>query len=304
MKYTMLKIGSVFVALAASTAFAQTHNFGGWEERFKGEGDMEPPQCQIEVPRNTTSAFFVKWNCTDNEAPADQIRTELWMLRNGAQAPVKISEFLGFPASVQIDEGLLESETIEAGLPAAFRLVARDRAGVGVITPYLQVSAQSSAANVCDLEINRESTESTGGTTGTPESSVVVEEASVVIEQPQPSNVNISSNSSQNADPCEIDDICANNAKVTFQAAAELDDVDDHSSTQSGTFAASGSISISPGSVESSLEGTARLSNGELSSLSLQGETQIDGADALIELRCSKRTTVSTATPITAVSKD
>ena len=143
-----------------SNAYADLRDFGGEEVEFKGDGDKVPPKCQIDLPSGTTSAFAVKWYCEDDTAPEHEIRTELWMQRRGADRPIKLDDFLGFPANVNIDETVLNSLTVAEGLPAAFRLVARDRAGVASISEFFTVLPQSNSLENCSLELTRAATES------------------------------------------------------------------------------------------------------------------------------------------------
>ena len=285
---------ATLTVLTVPNSFADTHEFGGWEERFKGKGDLEPPLCQVGLPRGSTVAFSILWNCTDNYTPSADISSELWCLRKGAQAPEKIKDFLGFPACLQINESVLQTASVASGLPASFRVVARDRAGNVVMTPYLQVvpqdiASQENSLTSCSLTINTESTESTGGTTGLPEMNLTASDAAVATRQTSDTSITITTSSAAFADPCEIESMCSNEDKITFSSsltfAAQSTSGSSSGSTQSSI---SGSIQIAPGSVAASLKGTASMLNGQITAVEASGTSTIEGAPATINLDCTK----------------
>jgi hypothetical protein len=201
-------------------------------------------------------------------------------MRNGEKIPQKIADFLGFPASVHIDENVLRSEDVPSGLPAAFRLVARDRAGVATISPFLAVAAQDNSIDECSVQVIRNAVASSGGTSGTPATSLLVSNAEVVTQESSPDNIRIFTVSSVLADPCEIADICDNTSdnKVTFNISADI----------SNTSEVSGSISLSPGTTSSTFSGSATVEDSVLTGLSLNGSTVIDGASATVNISCSQ----------------
>ena len=87
---------------APAIAYADTTDFGGYPERFKGAGDRIPPRCQIDLPRASAEPFFVKWNCTDDNAEPSDIRSEVWIYRKGAPTGALLQNFLGFPAQCEL----------------------------------------------------------------------------------------------------------------------------------------------------------------------------------------------------------
>lgn len=272
-------VAAVFSLLSTTAVYADTSDFGGYSERFKGKGDREPPQCQLEAPASAAEEFFIQWNCADNYCPVDDIRTELWVLRKDATVPRKVTEFLGFPASVQINTGLLEAATIEEGLPASFRLVATDRAGNSTVSPYVTVLSgeDTEASTTCSLQVVTEATASTGSTTGVPSMTVLLSDAPVTVRQnSNESSLEILTTSATTAETCEITTLCENNNKLTFDLT--LTDV-----TSSGT---AGTIIISPGSVDSSLTGTSSISGTAITTLNMTGTAVIDETNATVTLTC------------------
>jgi hypothetical protein len=254
-----------------SNAYADLYDFGGHELEFKGDGDKVPPQCQIDVPSGSTTAFSVKWNCTDDTSPDNEIRTELWLLRHGAGHAIKLDEFLGFPAAVNINETVLNSATVAAGLPAAFRLVARDRAGVASISPYYTVQPQTNSLESCTLILNREATESEEDSTGTPATSLELNNVEINVNLTSSSAFRVSTKTAQVADPCEIADICdeTDDGEVSFIATLQTD---------------SGTVVVSPGNFQANLTGSASTSEG----VNMTGSTTIDDIETDVILTCSK----------------
>lgn len=284
---SLLKMGLVVFSilfLSVSTSRAEVINFGGFPEKFRGAGDKEPPQCQIDIPRSATSPFFIQWNCVDNFAEQENIRSELWVYRKNSEAPVLVRRFLGFPASVFVDEGILgiQSSTdgpqaFTEGLPASFRLIASDRAGISVISPFFTVLSQDNAVNVCTLRLETKATASTGGTTGLPALTVLAQNVSVESQQFSEITVRIFTPKSVVASPCEVDSICDDNNEIDFESSVSID----------SAGRASGVIEISPGSTTANLTGTGRLDGSTLTSLELTGVTAAQSATANISLSCS-----------------
>lgn len=264
--------------LALGSAVAETLDFGGYAERFKGKGDRIPPHCQIDMPDAASSSFFISWYCTDDNASEDDIKTELWIFRKNEPASVLLRTFLGFPAAVKIDEGILQSADFKAGLPASFRLVAWDRAGTTTISPLLTVLPQDSKLQTCTLEVKTSSTEATETTTGTPASTVTLKNVSILAKNTSNGNYTLSMSSAQKASPCELDSICEEEQMVKFVASVSLQD----------ESVAKGNVTITPGSVSSSLEGSYKGEADALESLNLSGEATIDQKAASVSLVCSK----------------
>lgn len=270
----------VLGACAISPAFspavlrAETLDFGGYPERLKGNGDLEPPRCQFNVPRAATESFFIQWNCTDDVSDPGDIRTELWMLRNGALAPVKLADFLGFPASVFITEGHLQAATVAAGLPAAFRLLARDKAGVATLSPFVTVSSQDNSVNTCTLKLLTDTSDSADATAQT----VLVSDARVNTQQTSSTDLKITTQARTLSNPCEIDAVCSDDSEVTFQATLEL---------ATGN-AAKGTLSASPGDVFATVSGSASVENSALVNVVLTGKTAIDGVVTSVSLSCKQ----------------
>lgn len=304
---------STGILVAVCAASADVTDFGGEADRFKGNGDLEPPRCQLDVPRAATAPFFVKWNCADNYAPADEIRTELWIYKKGQEAPSLLANFLGFPASVQIDQGILgltPEQDFTEGLPVSFRLVARDRAGVGTITVPVAVSSQDNSVTTCDLGILTEETESTGSTTGKPAMRVTVSNAVVATTQTTTSKFRVSTPTAVSADPCEIDPLCSDGERVTFVLSVVLDDEntvqtggsstgedtdedtdldEDQTDTGSGSQNnATGALVVNPSTFSVDLTGSASIKDAVLTELNMNGEATVDGAPASVTVTCSK----------------
>jgi hypothetical protein len=268
----------VVCGLPLLSAQAEVLDFGGVAEKFKGAGDKEPPQCQVDIPRATEEPFFIKWNCQDNWSNSDNITSELWIYRKDSDIGVKIGTFLGFPASVLIDETILQVEEFTDGLPVGFRLLARDRAGISTLTGLLVVTSQEITLNSCDLDMLSKATEATGGTTGEPAKSVNTNDTSVSSQQLSSSQVRVFTSEADQASPCEISSVCEDGDNLKFDVSLTLDSSNN----------ASGTILITPGSVAATVSGTAEVSNNSVTSFSVSGSTSIDGVDTDIDLACKK----------------
>ncbi len=212
-------------ALAFSTqTFAEVSTFGGDKEQFVGDGDLVPPECTFDIPSIASEAFFVKWDCTDNNSPKEDLRSELWIKPKGQNISRKVKDFLGFPASVEVNEGLLKSisETkvedsvdvesvlaFEDYLPAEFRLIVRDRGGASTISEVHTVLSGSSLS--CDATILTEGSEATGDSTGLPSL-----EASATAVDGANSGGGVQSLNAFIFSTCEIDELCKDSEKYSF----------------------------------------------------------------------------------------
>ncbi len=266
---------------APTLANAETTDFGGYPERFKGAGDRIPPRCQIEVPRASAEPFFVKWNCTDDNAEPSDIRTEVWIYRKGAPTGALLQNFLGFPAAVRIDESVLETATFKDGLPVSVKLLAKDRAGNVTISPILQVNAQDNSVDTCTLKIVTEETESSGSTTGVPSLTVNLSDAEVNVQQSTTEKFQVGTTVAQTAGTCEIDSVCFDENRVTFNANLALN-------TESAETTVTGTLTVVPGSLVVDVSGTTTVDGVLLRSLELTGTTTIGGAETAVTLSCNQ----------------
>lgn len=258
---------------------AETVDFGGHDDEFKGAGDKTPPQCQINFPKASTTSFYIRWNCEDDVAAPDTIQSELWITRQGEDiAARKIESFLGFPAAAFIDEKQLGTTTFTEGLPATFRLIARDTAGNAAVSNVITIRAQDTSISDCTVKVATEKTEAVGGTSGIPSLKVTLSDVPVTVTSSSNiQTVTISSSEQTTADPCEIDSICTKSDELNFTARV--------TSQSNGT--ASGTLAIA-GGVSAELTGTSTFENAEVTALELSGETQIEGTGATVTLSCSR----------------
>ncbi len=276
---------SLFVVLSISLIVpfpvcdAETLDFGGHPERFKGGGDRTPPECQLDIPRAASGPFFIKWNCVDEYTNPQDIRTQLWIYRNGEAASALNSDFLGFPAAAYIDENVLRVSEFSDGLPVGFRLYAWDRAGIATVSPLKSVLRQASGLGTCTVQLATEATESTGDTTGVPSSSVALSNIDVVSQELGENKLRVFNASGSTASPCEISSVCEDDEQVSFDATITIADDD--------TF--TGTIAISPGSVSSTLTGTTATKDDTfVTSVQGSGTTTIDGTETGVTLNCSE----------------
>ncbi len=260
-------------------ALADKTDFGGSEQDFSGRGDNIPPECQIDVPRAASGPFFVKWNCTDNEADRSMIRSELWIFRNDPNDLVsrQIEQFLGFPAAAFIDETQLGVTDFAEGLPISVRLIARDRSGNAAVSPVITVRAQDNSLSTCDVTVITEGTDSDGSTTGIPSLTTFIDNASVVATQVATTTTSLGTTSSVTADPCEIDGICSAGSDLTFSSVVTV--LTD--STATGTLTITGSLFAE-------ISGSAVLDSGVITRLDLTGDTTIDNTAATVTLSCTQ----------------
>lgn len=263
------------VLLAVSSASAEVTDHGG--NKFSGRGDRIAPRCSFDVPTAASAPFFIQWSCSDDNATADEIQTELWIYRKGSTAGKRVESFLGFPASVLIDEAILQVENFSDGIPLSFRLVARDTAGNAMVSELRAVFSQDNTLDSCDLSIVTEATESTDTATGIPSLSVIVQNATVTTDSTTPMFVRVSTPTVVNANPCEIDSICNNDGRVLFEAALDLGD--------DGT--ATGEVLVTPPLLTSDVRGSATVNNSVLNALDVSGSTTIGGVESTITLNCT-----------------
>lgn len=156
-----LILGSVLT----SSLQAEVTEFGGHPARFKGKGDMQPPLCQIDIPRFVSNSFFVGWDCSDNQSSPDELRSELWIVKKNSPIPYKVGDFLGFPASVKVEKAHLADFTnisseaekyellnndFEYFLPINVRLLVRDRSGNASLSPVIEVNHSSLNSGITD----------------------------------------------------------------------------------------------------------------------------------------------------------
>ncbi len=215
--------------LLLEVAQAQVTTFGGDPDRFKGDGDLEPPLCDLNIPTTATAPFFITWSCSDNNSPNDDLRSEVWIKAKGETIPKKVADFFGFPASVQVTEGLLNSlksvaadstssstsdsitevSTFSSLLPIEIKLLVRDRGGASAISKVIIVQSESSSntdtteLSSCDLSISTPATEATDSTVGSASLSAEVSDLTVTSSSGVITASNIFSFSN-----CEIDELC------------------------------------------------------------------------------------------------
>ncbi|HMO16835.1 MAG TPA: hypothetical protein PKA63_03170 [Oligoflexia bacterium] len=206
--------------------------FGGYPARFKGDGDLEPPLCNVEAPKSASEPFFIKWNCTDNESGPDELRSEVWILRQGAQIPVKIADFLGFPASVLIEKGhLIDYATIgedeikrseaatkpfDSYLPIGIRMLVRDRSGTSALSPVLTVIPGESSFSECSINLSTEARSATKEVTGVPSLSAVAPIVTVQTNGSLGENTVITSSEDFTFGVCEISSLCGSDGASSF----------------------------------------------------------------------------------------
>jgi hypothetical protein len=276
-------------------ADAELLSFGGHAVRFKGAGDKVPPNCQVNYPTASTEAFFIKWACADKFTEQADIVSELWVQRKGDTRFKKIDDFLGFPASVEITESLLNAPSFEEGLPATFRVIARDRAGNASFSAPFSISAQDNSVETCSISITTEATESSGSTTGVPSLAVESTNFEVTSSQTSSNDLSVRSLDKVTAQTCDIESLCSDenririssNLLITESSTSPTEDTTAEETTPNNS--ASGTIIVSPGNVTVDVTGTVSVSEeNSLESLELSGETTIDGVAAQVELSCSK----------------
>ena len=260
--------------MSTRTVSAQNVDFGGYPDEVKGGGDKVPPQCQLDIPRVTSSRFEVKWFCSDNFTSSSDIQSTVWIRRNGSQAFEQLGSFIGFPAASPIDESVLGVTNFADGLPIAIRLSASDKTGNQAISPAVIVSSGQELNGSCSLTIRTLPTESTGSTVGSPSLTVSASASNVLIAESSADQVNITTSGNTIANPCEIEEICFNHEQISFSANLNI----------SGSTV-SGSVEVIPGNLAISVSGQAST---ELSTVKLGGSTSISGKEATATLNCTR----------------
>lgn len=279
-KRIQLAMLGISLALMSGSASADTIDFGGNEQEFKGAGDKVPPQCQIELPTSASEPFFIQWSCEDNFSPTQDLQSELWITRKDAPAAQLLGKFLGFPASVQIDPGALGTVSLGAGLPATFRLLARDRAGNLASTDPITVIGGDTPTSSCELRVNAVPT----GETSTNETGVVLSTDALESQELSASSLLVRTTTEQTASPCTIDALCQNEQALTFTSQVDL----------SGAGTVSGTLSIAPGDIAVALAGTAETTtDGKIASFNATGSGTVDGEATEFALTCTNGSTSS-----------
>ena len=272
---------SLLVAVGTMPSIAAAQNntidFGG--EKFGGEGDKKKPRCQVSHPVSATETFFIAWNCVDDTADRDDIVTEMWILRPNATRFDKVEDFIGFPASLEVNEHTLQN-THEDGLPATFRLAAVDTAGNRTVSPPFTITGRDNDLDQCTLVIETRATEADGSTTGLPVMSVRLDSVPVFAQSSSNSSFTLSMFSERTAVPCEIDELCSedNENEVDFVAAITVDEMGD----------ATARINVDPGELEVNAEGSGTVTDNTLDAVDVTGTTTIDGVVADVTLICSQ----------------
>ena len=257
-------------------AAADLEAFGGSDQRFKGEGDKNPPACQVEYPRGASSPFFIKWNCDDGEAIRDELRSEVWVYTTGGARGKLAGSFIGFPASLYVDENTVGSTDFTSVFPLRFRLLVTDRAGNAAVSPVLTVDSQDNSVEQCNLTLITASTQAVGSTTGIPSLSVVLEDKTLQTATSSERLV-VTSFGDDPTSICEITSVCANGERISYNTTLSLSNT-----------TASGTLLISPGNVSVEVSGTPTIANSILSSVEVSGTTTIDGSTTQVTLSCSK----------------
>ena len=286
------------VLLLPSSALAQISEFGGSGVRYSGDGDLEPPSCGFNVPSVTTEPFSAVWNCVDSDSEPSEIRTQLWIIRQGAARPVLLENFLGFPAGLSIDESTLGVTNFTDGLPFQLRLVATDRAGNSALSPVRTISTEATSSSNCTLSVVTEVIEATETTTGIPSMTVELINASVRSITTGTNTLSVSTSGATGSATCEIDSLCENSEEiefdslVTFSSEALSADSDSTESDLTGDDLTA-TINIFPGDLTVSLEGEGFFTESGDVSLNATGSTSIENTTALqdtvaeVTLSCS-----------------
>ena len=273
-------LASTVLASAAVTAHGETLDFGGTAEKYKGSGDKTPPQCQINYPTASVEPFFIKWYCVDDIADTLDIKTEVWIYRKGSPVGQLLTSFLGFPASLKVDESLLHVTNFSEGLPVSFRFVASDRSGNTTMTQLLTIQAQDNSVSTCNLSVVAAASESSGSTTGLPEQKATIVDSPVLVSQTTSSNLQVSNKTKETSKTCQIDSICADSSQLSYKGDLSFD--------SGSTSSLSGEVTVTPGDLTVEVTGTGTLSNQQLQSLEVSGTTTFEGRETTVTLSCSK----------------
>lgn len=229
------KLFLVGALLNVSGVQAEVSSFGGDAEQFVGDGDLVPPACSLDLPKVASAPFFVKWDCSDNLSPKDDLRSEIWIKPNGQTISRKVKDFLGFPAAIEVNEGLLkdlsetkattsskadtsstgtdEQSSFETYFPLEVRLIVRDRGGASTISEVKSVLSGSSLS--CDLSLKTESIAASGDSSGTPSL-----EASATGIEGANSGGGVQSLNEFAFSSCDIDEICKDEPKYSFSISS------------------------------------------------------------------------------------
>ena len=308
---TALQALAAGLLLLPSLAGAETAEFGG---EPLGQNST-PPLCQITYPVSTRQPFFIQWNCSDDVSDPADITTELWISRPNDPRYTKVDDFLGFPASVQVNAALLGATSVAEGLPLNFRLIARAAAGATSVSPVFTVSGGSTSISKCDLSIVTQGTTSTGSTTGVPSSSVLLRGAAVTTQRGSNGQLTVRTTVPATASTCEIDSICEADSLVAFSVALGASGSSSSSSSTSSSSssssssstsssassssssstsssggssggAATGELTVTPGDVSSDVSGRVTVNNGSVTAVDVRGTASVDGANAELRLSC------------------
>lgn len=290
--YYHLKALGLFAALSLISAPLFSHveaqtfsnneqliDIGG--DGFSGGGDKTKPNCQISHPLSASTDFYIKWNCEDNTATRGELVTEVWILRPDAPRYVKVSDYLGFPASLLIDEALVGGP-FSQWLPASFILIARDTAGNAAISAPFTITNRDNDVDTCTLLVSTRATESNGDTTGIPSLTTRLTDVPTFTQSTNDTTFAVSMFDPEVADPCEIDELCKDGGddenEVFFSASITVDEEGQ----------ADGRINLSPGEFVINVEGTGTVSDSILDSVTLKGTTIIQDTVTDVVLNCSQ----------------
>lgn len=278
---TLLALG---LLAPASVAIAETRDFGGYAERWKGAGDKIPPQCQVNAPTAAEADFAVKWNCVDDNpenTPPEKMRSRFWIRRSADTRWRLVDTFLGFPAAVTVDRsilGIAPDAEFKSGLPLALRVEAWDVAGNATFSPTMTISGQDNSLDTCSLQIVTVATESTGDTTGAPSLTVALNDSAVATSDLGQEQIQIATTAPAEAATCEIGALCSDDDELTFDITLTLGD----------DGQASGTLLVIPSALRVDLAGPIQLTDSVLRSANLSGTTEIDGQEANVTLSCAQ----------------
>lgn len=289
----LLCLSMLAISLPFNMAHSEVTEFGGYHARFKGDGDLQPPECQVDVPLQANESFFIQWNCNDNESSPDELRSEVWIVKKNSPIPNKIADFLGFPASVKIekahlidesqiqsdiDRNRVQDQSFESFLPIGIRLVVRDRSGTASLSPVLTVEAGSptTSGSSCKLSVQTDPVPSSIDFTGMPALYMEADSISSSTSSTIAGNTTVRSSQSFTFNTCEIQEICSNpSASFNFQFTLQ--------NNSSGTLTLlenNGTQTSVP------LQGTAQQ-EGRSSSINMNGKTNLSsGVGANFSLIC------------------
>lgn len=294
-KVGFLYLSSIALLLASLTTSVQaqrTQDFGGF--RYGGGGDGTAPRCQISHPTSATAGFFISWFCVDDLVEqgvfADGIFTSIWIRRPNATRFEKIVDYLDFPASLFVDEFILQ-DAFATGLPATFVITARDRAGNTSISDRFTITGRDNDVDQCTLNISTRATESDGSTTGIPSMDVTLSNVDVFSQSNSNDSFTVTMFRSETASPCEISELCDSNSdnEVSFVASVTVD----------STGSAIGRVDIQPSDLAISLTGTGTVTDSVLDTVNLTGTTTVDDVVADVTLSCAQGASTSSTTTST-----